>query len=60
MSAVTPYKPAPPVKITVEFGHFDTMMAYRPREDVELDQPAQKMYSRADDWLTAWDKMWPF
>ncbi len=59
-SAVAPYVPASPVTITMEFGHFDTMMAYTPREDVELDQPAQKMYSRADNWLAAWDKMWPF
>ena len=59
-SAVAPYAPASPVTITVEFGHFDTMMAYTPRDDVELDQPAQKMYSRADNWMAAWDKIWPF
>ncbi len=60
LSAVPPYAPASPVTITVEFGHYDTMMHYVLREDVELDQPAQKMTSRADDWLTAWDKIWPW
>ena len=60
LSAVAPYVPAPPVTITVEFGHYDTMMNYRPREDVELDQPAQKMRSRGDSWLEAWDKIWPW
>ena len=60
LSAVAPYVPASPVTITVEFGHFDTMAAYSPRSDVVLDQPAQKMYSRADDWMSAWDKIWPF
>ena len=60
LSAVAPYAPASPVMITVEFGHYDTMMNYKPREDVELDQPAQKMYSRAETWMEAWDKIWPW
>ena len=60
LEAVPPYVPASPVTITVEFGHYDTMMNYRVREDVQLDQPAQKMRSRADDWMTAWDKLWPW
>ena len=58
-NAVAPYVPASPVTITYEFGHYDTMMNYAPREDVELDQPAMKLISRADTWLEAWDKIWP-
>ena len=60
LDAVEPYVPASPVTITVEFGHYDTMMRYLPRKDVEFDQPAQKMISRGETWLEAWDKIWPW
>ena len=60
LDAVEPYVPASPVTITVEFGHYDTMMRYLPRKDVEFDQPAQKMISRGKTWLEAWDKIWPW
>ncbi len=59
LKAVAPYAPAPPVTIKYEFGHYDTMMNYTPRADVELDQPAMTVTSRAATWLEAWDKIWP-
>ena len=60
LNAVPPYVPAPPVTITVEFGHKDAMRGFAPRDGVELDRAAQMMTSRADDWLTAWDQIWPW
>ncbi len=60
LSAVPPYVPASPVTITVEVGNSDAMLRCVPGENIELDQSANKIYSRADDWLTAWDQIWPW
>ncbi len=60
LRAVPPYVPASPVTITVEVGNADTLTRFRPPEGVEVDRPARMITSRADNWLRAWDQIWPW
>jgi D-amino peptidase len=58
ISAVKPYVPASPTTITVEVDQVEKMADFKGRYDVELDMEAQKVYSRGENWLTAWDQIW--
>ena len=60
LNAVKPYKPASPVTISVELGNTDSVARYEPPPGVTLDLPSRMLTSRADDWLTAWDQIWPW
>ena len=58
LTAVAPYTPTSPVTITIEVDKVEKMEDFRGRHGVELDRAAQKVYSRAPDWMTAWDQIW--
>ena len=58
LSAVAPWVPASPVTITIEIDQVEKMADFQGRVGVELDYEAQKVYSRAADWMSAWDQIW--
>lgn len=58
LSAVAPWVPASPVTITIEIDQVEKMADFQGRVGVELDYAAQKVYSRAADWMSAWDQIW--
>ena len=58
LTAVKPYVPGPPVAITIEVDKVEKMADFRGRAGVELDMAAQKVISRADAWMAAWDQIW--
>ena len=58
LAAVEPYVPSSPVTITIEVDKVERMADFMGRPGVELDRAAQKVYSRADDWMTAWNQIW--
>lgn len=58
LDAVEPYVPSSPVTIAVEVNKAQLMDAFRGRLGVELDRASQKVYSRADNWISAWDQMY--
>ena len=58
LTAVAPYVPASPVTITVEVDQVEKMADFRGRAGVELDRKSQKVYSRAESWMEAWDQIW--
>ncbi len=58
LNAVEPYVPSAPVTITIEVDKVEMMADFMRRPGVELDRDAQKVYSRADDWMSAWDQIW--
>ncbi|MGH9173249.1 MAG: M55 family metallopeptidase, partial [Vicinamibacterales bacterium] len=59
LKAVRPYVPARPVAITIEVDTVDQMAGFRGRSGVEIAEPLT-VISRGDDWLQAWDRIWPF
>ena len=58
LRAVAPYVPSSPVTISIEVDKVEMMDDFMGRAGVELDRAAQKVYSRADDWMSAWDQIW--
>lgn len=58
LSAVKPYVLTSPTTITIEVDRVEKMADFKSRYGVELDMEAQKVYSRADNWMTAWDQIW--
>ena len=58
LAAVEPYVPSSPVTITIEVDKVEMMADFMGRPGVELDRAAQKVYSRADDWMSAWNQIW--
>lgn len=58
LGAVKPYKLTSPATITVEVDRVEKMAEFKGLHGVELDMDNQKVYSRADDWMTAWDQIW--
>ena len=58
LDAVEPYIPKSPVTITIEVDQVEKMADFRGRHGVELDMAAQRVKSRADNWMTAWDQIW--
>jgi D-amino peptidase len=59
LHAVKPYVPAKPTTITVDLGTVDNAAQFRGRAGVEVVEPL-KVVSQADDWMTAWNQIWPF
>ena len=55
LSAVAPYVPAAPVTIAIEIDQVEKMAEFQGRSGVELDYEAQTVYSRAADWMSAWE-----
>jgi len=58
LKAVQPYVPESPVTITIEVDNVEKMDDFAGRAGVELDRAAQKVYSRAADWMSAWNQIW--
>lgn len=59
LKAVKPYVPAKPTTITIDLGSVDNAAQFRGRTGVEVIEPL-KVVSKADDWMTAWNQIWPF
>ena len=59
LKAVKPYVPAKPTTITIDLGSVDNAAQFRGRTGVEVTEPL-KVVSKADDWMTAWNQIWPF
>ncbi len=53
------YTPARPTTITIEIDTVDKAGQFRGRGGVEVVEPL-KVVSRADDWMAAWNQVWPF
>lgn len=59
LTAVKPYVPAKPTTITIDLSTDDTAVQFLGRRNVEVDLPDLKVYSRGDDWMSAWNNIWP-
>lgn len=57
LTAVKPYVPAKPTKITIEVDTPDKASDFKGRYGVEFIEPL-KVVSSADDWMTAWNQIW--
>jgi D-amino peptidase len=55
LKAVPPYDPGKPSEIKVELAHTDVTEEFR-HKDVEIVD-SRTIVSRADDWWTAWQKL---
>jgi D-amino peptidase len=58
LQAVQPYVPSSPVTITVEVDKVEKMADFKGHDNVELDMELQKVMSRGQDWMQAWDQIW--
>lgn len=58
LTAVKPYALTSPTTITIEVDKVEKMADFKGRAGVELDMDGQKVYSRADNWMDAWDQIW--
>ena len=58
LTAVAPYAPASPVTISIEVDKVEMMDDFKGKPGVELDRAAQRVFSRADSWMAAWDQIW--
>ncbi len=58
LKAVKPYVLSSPTTITIEVDKVEKMADFKGRDGVELDMSEQKVYSRADNWMNAWDQIW--
>ncbi len=58
LSAVEAYAPSAPVTITVEVDKVEKMADFMGRAGVALDRERQQVYSRASDWMSAWNQIW--
>lgn len=58
LSKVSPYTPTKPTTITIEVETVDKVGQFRGRQGVEVIEPL-KVQSKGQDWLTAWDQVWP-
>jgi DNA transposition AAA+ family ATPase len=58
LAAVKLYVPTKPATITIEIDDVDKMRDFMGRDGVELDDVAQKVYSRGEDWMQAWNQIW--
>lgn len=59
LSRVKPYVPGQPTEITIELGTCDAADSYIGKAGVEIVDPLT-VVSRADDWMTAWNQIWPW
>lgn len=58
LQAVKPYAPAQPVTITVEVDKVEKLADFMGRAGVSIDHERQRVFSRAETWLRAWDQIW--
>ncbi len=58
LDAVSAYVPDAPVTITIEVDQVEKMADFQGRPGVELDYETQRVYSRAESWMAAWDQIW--
>jgi len=58
LDSVRPYQPETPTTITIEVDRVEKMADFKGRAGVELDMDAQRVYSRAANWMQAWDQIW--
>ncbi len=59
LGKLKPYVPGKPTTITIEVETVDKVGQFRGRQGVEVVAPL-KVQSKAQDWMTAWDQIWPF
>jgi D-amino peptidase len=59
LSKLKAYVPAKPSTITIEVETVDKVGQFRGRHGVEVIGPL-KVQSKAANWMTAWDQIWPF
>jgi D-amino peptidase len=59
LKAVKPYVPVRPTTITIELDTVDAELKWKGKYGVEIVAPL-KVESRADDWMTAWNQIWPW
>jgi D-amino peptidase len=57
LSAVEPYDPGRPCEIRVEITTTDRVDEFRRKEGLEIEEPLT-VVSRADDWWTAWSRLY--
>ncbi|MEO8396482.1 MAG: M55 family metallopeptidase, partial [Chloroflexota bacterium] len=57
LTAVKPYIPAQPTKITVEITTVDKTADFMGRHGVTIVDPL-KVVSEAETWMQAWDQVW--
>lgn len=57
LSAVKPYVPARPTRITIEVDAIEKVADFKGRYGVEIVEP-QKVVSTGQDWMQAWDQIW--
>lgn len=57
LSAVKPYVPARPTRITIEVDAIEKVDDFKGRYGVEIVAP-QKVVSTGDDWMQAWNQIW--
>lgn len=55
---VKPYVPASPTTITIEVERVDKLADFKGRYGVEIDESAQKVTSRGENWMQAWNQIW--
>ena len=58
LQAVKPYKLTSPTTIMIEVDRVEKMADFKDRYRVKLDMENQRVYSRGDDWMTAWNQIW--
>ena len=59
LNRLKPYTPGKPTTITIEVETVEKVGQFRGRQGVQVVAPL-KVQSKAQDWLTAWDQIWPF
>jgi D-amino peptidase len=57
LKAVEPYDPGRPCEIRVEITTTDRVEEFRRKEGLEIEEPLT-VVSRADDWWTAWSRLY--
>ena len=58
ISAVKPYVPTKPTKITVELTSADKAADFMGRHGVTIEDTQLKVVSEGDNWMQAWDQVW--
>lgn len=58
LEAVRPYIPIRPVTITIEVDRVEKMNDFKGQTGVELNMDMQKVYSRGENWMQAWNQIW--
>jgi len=56
LKAVKPYVPAKPTTLIVEVDTIEKLVDFKGRQNVEII--GNKVYSRGENWMQAWDQVW--